>query len=152
MCLFEAEVHGRLHILTAHGKTSAGTGAASGAKQHLKEVAHAPWTAPASEQVAEIHASTLPAGRRGKCRPCFPVRAELIIALALVRIEENVIGFAHLLELLLRGGVARVDVRMIFARQPAIGFLDLVLRRCAGDPEDGIVTNGVSLLETELGD
>jgi hypothetical protein len=42
MRLFEVEVNGCLNILTAYGKAGAGTGVASGAKQHLKGVAKAP--------------------------------------------------------------------------------------------------------------
>jgi hypothetical protein len=139
MGLCKAEVHGRLNIRSAHGKAGAGTGAGSGAKQHLKEVTEAPRAAPAPEQATEINAPALPAGWRGKLCARFPVCAKLVIALALVRIRKDVIGFAHLLELLFRGGVARVDIGMILPRQPTIGFFDLVRCRRAGDPEDGIV-------------
>src|SRR5262249_36205442 len=45
-----------------------------------------------------------------------PVRAELVVLLALVRIAEHFVRFVDFLELPLGGLVARIDVRVIFAR------------------------------------
>src|SRR5262245_27592253 len=131
MCLFEAEFNGGLDVLPTHGKAGASTWAASGTKQRLKKVAKAAHATPGTEEVAEIavfNAPTFPARWRGKISTRLPVLAELVIALALLRIGEDCIGLPDLLEFLFCAFVARVDVRVILARQLAVGFLDVV--RC----------------------
>ena len=68
-------------------------------------------------------------GRSRRCRrgiDIVRVKAELIVDLALLGIAQNVVGFGEGFELLFRDFVARIDVRMIFARQPAVRLLDLV--------------------------
>src|SRR5262249_54894990 len=120
MRLFEAEFNSCFNVLTTHGKARARAWAAPSAKQRLKKVAEAVWTAPGAEEVAEVaifHTPAFPARRRCKIRACLPVRAELVIALALLRIGEDLIGLPDVFEFLLRGFVPRVDVRMILARQ-----------------------------------
>jgi hypothetical protein len=140
MRLFEAEFYGGLDILPTHGKAGASAratpGTKPGTKQRLKKVAEATRATPGTEEVAkvtEINASAFPARRWGKIGPCLPMLAELVIALALLWIGEHCIGLPDLLELLLRALVARVDVRVILARQLAIGFLDVVRSRGASN-------------------
>src|SRR5262249_52056974 len=129
-------------VLTTNGKARAREWSAPGAKQRLKKVAEAAWTVVGAEEVAEVaifHAPAFPARRRREIRACLPVRAELIIALALLRIGEDVICLPDVFEFLLRSFVPGVDVRMILARQLAVGFLDLVRCRGARHSEDLIV-------------
>src|SRR4029453_13274365 len=98
MRLFKAKVHGRLNILTTHRKARARARTTPRPIKHLKKVAEVPRAAPAPEQVTEVNVHAFPARRRGKISPCLPVFAELVIALALVRIGEDGVGFAYLLE------------------------------------------------------
>ena len=59
--------------------------------------------------------------------PSRAVEAKLVVALALLRVVEHVVGFGSLLELLLSLFVARVTVGMVFDGYLTIRFLDLVL-------------------------
>src|SRR5262249_50402830 len=62
--------------------------------------------------------------------------AELIVRITLFGIGEDVVGDRDLLELLLGLLVARVDVRVVLARELAVGLADLVRRGGARDAED----------------
>ena len=57
--------------------------------------------------------------------------AVLIVFGALVRIRQRIVGFLDQLELLFRLFVAAIEVRVIFARQPAMGLPNLFVRRLA---------------------
>src|SRR5262245_24583655 len=134
MRLFEAEFDSGLDVLPTHSKAGASAWAAPGTKQRLKKVAEAAWAAPGTEKVAEVgifDAPAFPARRRGKISTRLPVLAELVIALALLRIGEDLIGLSDLLEFLFRAFIAKVDVRVILARQLAVGFLNVVRSRSA---------------------
>src|SRR3569623_1771857 len=62
--------------------------------------------------------------------------AELVVGRALLVIGEHVVRGRALLELLLGGVVARIDVRMMRPRELAIRLANLVGRRRLGDAED----------------
>jgi hypothetical protein len=51
----------------------------------------------------------------------------LIVLAALLLIAKNVVRFLDLLELLLRLLVVRIQIRMVFARELAIGFFDVLV-------------------------
>ena len=53
--------------------------------------------------------------------------AELVVHLLLLGIAQDVVGFLDLLEAVLGGLVARVDVRMVLARQLSVRLLYLFL-------------------------
>ena len=53
-------------------------------------------------------------------------RADLVVLLALLAVTNDVIGLSDLLEALVFGGVTGVGVGVIFARQFAIGLLDVL--------------------------
>jgi hypothetical protein len=59
--------------------------------------------------------------------------------MALFRIAQDVVGFLHVLEAVFGGLIARIQIRMIFAREFPVGFADLVFRGAAGDAERLIV-------------
>ena len=65
-------------------------------------------------------------GRRGP-----PPNSEppAVVLLALVGVRQDVVGLGDLLEALLGLRVARVAVRVVLARELAVGLLDLLLRR-----------------------
>jgi hypothetical protein len=102
MRLFEAEFKGRLDVLTAHGKARPGARATPGAKQRLKKVAEVARPASSTEEVApvaHINVPTFPARRWGEISARLPVLAELVVALTLLRIREDLVGFPDLLVL-----------------------------------------------------
>src|SRR5581483_1615507 len=61
-----------------------------------------------------------------------------IVATALHRIGEHVVGGGHLLELLLVGAVAGAQIGMQLLGEAAIGFLDVVLGSVPRHAEHGI--------------
>ena len=63
--------------------------------------------------------------RRGRI-DIVGIEPELVVNLSLLGIAENVVGLGKSLELLFRGLVARIDVRMILARKLAKRLADVV--------------------------
>src|SRR5215207_10996717 len=61
-----------------------------------------------------------------------------VVALALLRVREHVVGLGDLLEAVLRAGVL-VRVRVVLARELAVGLLDLVLGRLLLDAQRLVV-------------
>ena len=54
------------------------------------------------------------------------ISAELVVFLAVFRVAEHLIRLADLLKFFFRGLIARVYIRMVFAGQFPVRFLDLV--------------------------
>ena len=79
-----------------------------------------------------------PAVRGSKPAP-GPGMPEPIVGTALVVVLEDVVGLLDLLEALLGGFVARIDVGMELAGQPAIGLLNLGLRGPPGQAQNLVV-------------
>src|SRR6185436_1932637 len=78
-----------------------------------------------------------PVGGRPEILP-GAVAAEAVVRGALVLVAQGLVGLRDLLELLL--GVRFLgDVRVIFAREAAIGFLDVLVARAALDAEDLVI-------------
>jgi hypothetical protein len=75
-------------------------------------------------------AKRLPARRRAEFLPGLPVRAQPVIGRALFRVAQHLVGFGNLLEARL-GVLFLADVGVVFARQLAVGFFDLVGRGVA---------------------
>src|SRR5690606_36065146 len=65
--------------------------------------------------------------------------ADLVVLLALLLVADDVVGGRDLLEPLLGGGVTRVGVGVVLARELPVGALDLLGRRRLGDAEDLVV-------------
>src|SRR5439155_14168207 len=88
-------------------------------------------------------APRLAAARRGPARGSLfvhpPVRAELVVLLPLLGIAEHLVGLVDLLEPGLGRLVARIDVRVVFARQFPVRLLELLLRRGFRYAEGGVV-------------
>jgi hypothetical protein len=57
----------------------------------------------------------------------FSIVAVTVIDLSLVRITQNPVGFLNLLESLLSRLIPRIDIGMVFTRQPPIRLPDLGL-------------------------
>ena len=71
-------------------------------------------------------AAAAASGARATRRNRMRIETVLVVHLALLRIAQNVIGSLDFLEPLLGGLIARIQVRMVLARQPAIRLPDLV--------------------------
>src|SRR5947209_2423792 len=80
-----------------------------------------------------------PLWRRLKSAGLVPVRAELIVFLALVRIAQDFVGLIDLLEFFLGRFFVLRDVRMIFAREFSKRAADFVLGRFLRDTERFII-------------
>ena len=122
-------------------------------EEHPEEVGEPPGIAARPELVAHVAAGLRPPeagearervpGRTGARRPRppaparaygLPVRAELVVELALLGVGQDRVGLVDVLEPLLGGLVARVPVRMVLARELAEGLLDVGLRRRSRAP------------------
>src|SRR5258706_1412371 len=84
---------------------------------------------------------SFPSGRRN-ARARFdgaPVLAVLIVEFAILGFGQYVISFLQLLELFFRRLISGIQVGMKFARQFAIGLLDLIVSDAPLDPEHLVV-------------
>jgi hypothetical protein len=63
---------------------------------------------------------------------------KLVVQLALLRIREHVVRLGDLLEALLGRPVARVDVRVVLARELAVALFDLGAGRSARHAKSGV--------------
>src|SRR5256886_13339478 len=123
--VLEGEIDLHLDVAAALGAgSSAARPAAEDAAEEIAEVAEV-----ADVEVAEVDVAALEAAA--------PVRrAEGVVLLALLRIGEQVVGALDFLESLLGRGVARITVRVVLARELAVGLLDLVGRGALCDAQD----------------
>src|SRR5437870_4085665 len=96
-----------------------------------------PPRAPA-DQVVEVELVALPVAA-GAARPLLgprllerlghlPALAVAVVLVALLGVAQHLVGAVDLLEALLGALIARIYVRMMLARQFAVGLLDLFLR------------------------
>src|ERR1041385_2927287 len=113
--------------------------------QHLLHffLRHRPEAA-AAARAAEIDVPLAP-GKRIWSAGAFglfvrtPVRAKLVVLLALGGIAEDLVGLVDLLELGVGRLVAGIDVRVMLARELAEGLLDLLVRRAFAHAERGVI-------------
>ena len=104
-----------------------------------EHVAHAE---EAAENVAEIGEVLEDGGieARSATDTTDPGVSIAIVGSALLRISEDGIGLGDLLEFFLGdGGIARIAIRVVLECQLAIGALDLLIGRGAGDTQDFVV-------------
>ena len=60
--------------------------------------------------------------------PCGTVFANLVVFFALFFIRKHIVGFGDFLEFLLRGLVSGVQIRVVFAREFAVGLFNIRFR------------------------
>src|SRR5699024_6460716 len=89
------------------------------------------------EDVLEAAPATGATGTCGEPRAAAH-RADGVVLLALLRVGEDRIGLADVLETLLRRLVARVGVRVPLAGQLAVGLLQRLVVDVLLDAEDGV--------------
>ena len=99
-------------------------------------------TEDAAEEIAQVaqvlHAEGAAAPTAGNAAEAAdrPVRADLVVLLALVGVADDVVGGTDLLEALLR---ARVGIRVVLLRQLPVGARDLLVRGRRDDAEHLVV-------------
>ncbi len=79
-----------------------------------------------------------PSRRRAELLSGLPIAAELIVGSALLGVLQDLVSLLHLLEFLL-GVRLLADVRVEFAREPAVCLLDLVRARRPSHAQDLVV-------------
>jgi|HubBroStandDraft_5_1064220.scaffolds.fasta_scaffold09271_4 hypothetical protein len=95
-----------------------------------------------TEEVSENLAEVIKDGGIDASRPPYSTDARMtkpVIGGSLVRIRQNGVRFAALLEPVFRVGIVRIAVRVKLQGQLAVGALDLLLAGPAGNPEDFVV-------------
>src|SRR3954471_136543 len=123
-----------LEIGAARGLRPAGARLRAAAEQVAQDVAEA-----AGLEAAEAALARGPAAPRPAAAPAGAEEdPAAVVLLALVGVAHDVVGRLDLLEALLGLRVVRVAVRVVLARELAVGLLDLVGRRLALDAQDGI--------------
>lgn len=130
--LFQGEDHLHLEIGAPDRPPGLALAAAHAAEKGVKDVA----------QVSEILIATKTAGRGSparKARTAGAGPAKGVILASFVRIRQDGVGLADLLEAFLGLGIALVLVGVVLPRQTPVGFFDLVVRRASGDAQDLVV-------------
>ena len=89
--------------------------------------------------VGTVPGSALLSGRRPETSAFLPIRVEFIVALALLWVAEDFVGFVDLLELFLGGLLVLGHVGMVLAGQLAKGLLDLFVAGITRHSESGVV-------------
>ena len=96
------------------------------AEQRLEEIAElAPAETAAERRSTRTSGAALPAGRRPEFLAGPPVAAQLVVSGALFGVAQHLVGLGDLLEPLL-GACFLADIGVIFTRQPAVGFFDVL--------------------------
>jgi hypothetical protein len=134
MRVLERDFHLGFGVLTASGSGASPamaiscTRRPSSTKKRFEEVAEAA-SAEDLAQIIELNVDASPSGGRRELRAILPVRSELIVTLAFLRIRKNFIGLIDLFELLLGDPVPRVDVGVMLPSKLSIGLADLLVCR-----------------------
>ena len=122
---------------TEHGqqvlevRTARALGTATRAKTHVAALA-------AEHRAEDVLEAGAPGAASSGCeaRATSPHGANRVVLLALLGVVQHAVGLADLLQLLLRGLVTGVAVRVELAGLLAVGLLDLLRARIARDAED----------------
>src|SRR4051794_21825338 len=126
--LLERELELGATVPAALREPSAAGRAPATAEHALEEVAEdvvSEAAAEAGEAAAEAAAGALEPTRAGHVLAGSPVRAEPIVALALLRLAQHFVGLGDLLEAILRSRLL-VHVRVVLAREPPVRAPDVL--------------------------
>ena len=120
--LLEADVQRGAQVVALARRVRVGARrAAEAAEDVAEDVAEAPEAAKASEAVKPAEAARARVGIEGG-------EAELVVLLALFLVREDLVGLVGLLEALLAGLVAGVQIGVVFLGQLSVCFFDFI--RC----------------------
>lgn len=129
------EVVAQVGAALRHGALAAAAASAA-AEEHVEDVSEAIGTAAKAAEATLTEAAEAAAALEA-ARAVKGPRAELIVLRALLRILEDLVGRVDFLEFLLGFlFVAAVEIRMIFAGQFLVCFLDLCVRGILADAQD----------------
>ncbi len=94
-------------------------------------------------EAAEIHSgglrAILTASARTSRRNVVGIEAVLIVNLPLLGVAQDIVGFLDLLELLLGGFVAGIQIRVILSGQFAVSLSDLIVLGSLGDAQKLVI-------------
>ena len=121
-------------------------------RRHAESVAEAEQVA---ENLGEIDGAHIKAAKASAAHAVDAGVAEAVVVGALLRVAQNGVGFAALLELLFGRGISRIAVRVKLHRHLAIGALNLLIAGGAGNFQNFVViafelSSSQSLLPCEL--
>src|SRR5581483_3942933 len=145
MGVFQREGDFGLDIRTSYGEAGSCACTAPSAEQRFEEIAEAGGAASGTgcaEEIAKVLVITvrlLPSRWRSEVRARLPVCAEPIIALALLGIGQDRVGFIEFFEFFLGRFIPGIDIRVILASEYTVGFFDFLFGRGTGDAENFIV-------------
>jgi len=129
--LFKRQLNARADVVALHGGAGAAARAAAAAEkaaENIAEVAEIAESGPAERAAARIRVEIRVDTRE----------AVLIVARALIRIGEHLVGLVDLLEFFFRARIV-VHVRMILRGKLAVGALDIGVRRIFLEAKDLII-------------
>ena len=130
--LFKRQLNARADVVALHGGAGAAARAAAAAAEKAAENI---------AEVAEIAESCTAERAASRIRVEIRVdtrEAVLIVARALIRIGEHLVGLVDLLEFFFRARIV-VHVRMILRGKLAVGALDIGVRRILFEAKDLII-------------
>ena len=131
--VLEGNLQGLLDVLPALRRRR---GALAAPEQVLEQAAEALGEAPSgAEDVADV-AALEAAEAAARVEGLVP---EAVVFRPVLGAAQHLVGLGDVLELLLRGGVPGVDVRVVLARQPPVRLLDLLVGGAALDVERLVV-------------
>ena len=131
----DLEVVAQVGAALRHGALPTAAAAAA-AKEHVEDVAEAIGAAAKAAEAALSEAAETAAALEA-ARAVKGTCAELVVLRALLRVLEDFVGGVDFLEFLLGFlFMAAVEVRMIFAGQFLVCFLDLCVRGILADAQD----------------
>ena len=141
--LVEINFEPERHVVAANRRVRVGRAVRAGAAEEILEAAKTAASAAPSEEVAEhgedvvhAHAAGAIAAARAALERLVP---ELVIALALLGVVQDVVCLGRFLELLLGRLVAGVAVGVVLHRELAVGGLYLVRRRSLRDSKHLVI-------------
>ena len=151
VCVFEVDEDFRVGVFAARvelapGRTGEAAARRGAPEQAVEEIAELLRRATREAAAVELE-SLVPVRGRTKVLARLPFRAEAVVSGALLRVLQDLVGLAELLEARLRVRLL-AHVRMKLARELAVGPLDLVL---GGVPVDAhhrvvvLVAHGTNL-------
>ncbi len=92
-----------------------------------------------AENLGEIDGARVKAAAKASAHPVDAGVAKTVIVGALLRIAQDRVGLAALLELFFRRGISRIAVRVMLHRHLAVCALDLLIVGGAGDFKNFVV-------------
>ena len=124
----------------APGTACAGASTSRGLRENVRKI-----------ESAEAHLGTLPRAFASRSGGVRGIEAVLVVHLLLLGVAQNVVGFLDLLEAILGGFFAGIQVGMVLASQTPVRFSDFLRFRVAGYPEGSVIVLARHFVESPGG-